>query len=157
MRRLVDTHNSSIESHVLKAQSRLRNKEPMTIYQMYLYLALLSFTGILRKSTIKNYFNRDSFIETTIFPQIMSQNRLQLISYVSRLGDDRSLEIVAFVSYLSLNVPVQFENCRSNFVIYNFKQVPIKVREFLQINYRLTSTCEITGLRNKESRSSRKL
>lgn len=121
MRRLIDTHNSSIESHVLKPRSRLRNKEPMTVEQMYFYLALLSFTGILRKSTIENYLNRDSFIEMTIFPQIMWQN------FVSRLPEDSSLEIVAFVNYLSLNVPSQFENYRSSFVIYNFKQVPIKV------------------------------
>lgn len=121
MRRLIDTHNSSIESHVLKPRSRLRNKEPMTVEQMYFYLALLSFTGILRKSTIENCLNRDSFIKTTIFPQIMWQN------FVSRLPEDGSLEIVAFVNYLSLNVPSQFENYRSSFVIYNFKQVPIKV------------------------------
>lgn len=93
----------------------------MTVEQMYFYVALFSFTGILRKSTIENYLNRDSFIETTIFPQIMWQN------FVSRLPEDSSLEIVAFVNYLSLNVPSQFENYRSSFVIYNFKQVPIKV------------------------------
>lgn len=45
----MDTRNSSIESHVLKPRSRLRNKEPMTVEQMYLYLAFITF--VYRNST----------------------------------------------------------------------------------------------------------
>jgi hypothetical protein len=56
------------DSHIPKSRSPMRNCEPITVQEMYLYVALLTLMEIVQKPAIRSYVKRGSFIETPTFP-----------------------------------------------------------------------------------------
>ena len=51
----------------------------MTRNEIYVVIGLKMLIGMVQKPTLKSCFSGDTFVETPIFPQIMTQGRYELI------------------------------------------------------------------------------
>jgi len=54
--------------------------QPVTSDEIFVALDLIMLIGIVQQPALKCYCSRIAFLETVIFPQTMTQDRIELIT-----------------------------------------------------------------------------
>ena len=72
--------------------SRMNAWQPLTTVELRRFLGLYFLTGIVRKSSLAEYWSVDRTIETPYFSSTMSRNRFQLIWRFIHYCDNRQVD-----------------------------------------------------------------
>ena len=77
-----------IAGRILRLNSFENQWEPVTRSEMKKFIALFFLTGLLRKSSIRDYWSTDFLLSTPVFPAVMSRNRFEAIQHFLHFADN---------------------------------------------------------------------
>lgn len=80
-----------IESSELKINSRVKAWENVTVTEMWTFLGISCYMGIVKKPKIALYWSTDPFLSTPVVSKYMKRNRYQLILKFLHFNDNTNL------------------------------------------------------------------
>jgi hypothetical protein len=93
---IVDETNKYAQQEIAKSvrpltfRSRIRKWEDVTVHEMYVVLALIMLTGIVRKPTLRSYYAKNRLLFTPFFPETFPLERLEAITRFMHFADHSS-------------------------------------------------------------------